>query len=888
MKALLPLLLALATTLSGWSQTFTFSGTVTFADTGDPAPFFGISAFLSSADPQNVSALTEADGTFEIVFDLDSTHTDSISIFFYNYIDPCSGEFFLGEAFLPVDQTSFSADIQICDDVTPPPSVDTCEAIFTADQQPGTFTVDFQNLSFAQPPIDSVHWDFGDGTTSGDPSPTVSHTYPNQGIYLASLTVFSSASGCSSTQQELVPVVPVDSCNCSPFPLDPVCAVLPSGDTVLYANACLAACAGFDSTAVFDCFDDDCICPAVYDPVAAADTTISDQIQYFNNPCEAECAGYDPTDYFSVDTTGIDCPTSLDQVCVEFNGIVFPVVNECVANWYGFDSTDFVDCLANCICPPDGDPVCVFDSTFLFQFPSACAALCAGFDTTDFVDCTPTCFCPPVFDPVCVTTSQGDTLTFDNLCWAQCFGFDSTDLVTCSGCLCPDIYDPVCVDLGNGNFETFDNACLAACEGFDSTDFVDCDSVFDCSICPTVFDPVCVATGDGQLFLFSNLCFAQCQGFDSTEIFDCSDLPLCFADFSFSTDPNDPLTLTFVDSSFANAQIIEWVWDFGDGSTATGPQVTHTYDQPGNYFVTLTITTADGCTNFNVYHIVVGGGGIFDGPDCSAMFTFEQLPADSTGSGGFTFQFEDLSMGNPDSWQWNFGDGNTSTLQNPVHTYADPGLYWVTLTIQDSACTSEMSILIFAGPDDGSTGDCQALFTAFFAPDSLTVFFLDLSSANTPIVSYAWDFGDGNTSTDQFGWNTYDAAGTYNVTLTITTADGCTSTFELTIDLSDQTMQGRAANQLTSVQQVASSPEKVRLFPNPVRNQLQLEFDMAQAGEAGLSIFGTDGRQLFRRQETLAPGKQRLQIPTSDLPPGMYILQLQRNGKRTIKRFVKQ
>lgn len=886
MKALLPLLLVLAVSLNGRSQTFTFSGTVTFADTGDPAPSFGLSAFLSTADPQHVSGLTGADGTFEIVFDLDSTTTDSISTLFYNYIDPCSGELFLGEAFLPISQTSFSADLEICDDVAPPPAVDTCGAIFTTELQPGTFTVDFQNLSFGQPPIDSVRWEFGDGTTSNDLSPTVSHTYPDQGIYLASLTVFSSASGCSSTQQELVPVVPVDSCDCSPFPLDPVCTELPSGDTVLYANACFAACAGFDSTEVFDCFGGNCTCPAVYEPVAAADTTISDHIQYFDNPCEAECAGYDSTDYFSVDTTGIDCPTDFDQVCVEFNGIAFPVANECVANWYGFDSTDFVDCLDNCICPPGGDPVCVFDSAFLVQYPNECAALCAGFDTTDFVDCDPACFCPTVFDPVCVATNQGDTITFDNFCWAQCFGFDSTDLVTCSGCLCPDIHDPVCVADGDSTFLSFDNFCEAACEGFDSTDLVACDSVFDCSICPTVFDPVCVATDDGQLFLFSNLCFAQCQGFDSTDIFDCSDLPLCFADFYYAADPNDPLTLTFTDSSFSNSPVTAWAWEFGDGNTAAGTQVTHTYDQPGNYFVTLSITTADSCTNFATYHIVVGGGGPFDAPGCSAMFSFEQL-TDSTGTGGFPFQFTDLSMGNPDNWFWNFGDGNTSTQQNPLHTYTEPGLYWVTLTVQDAACTDELSILIIAGSDDQFDDDCQALFTGFFAPDSLTVFFLNLSTATSPIISYEWDFGDGNTSTEVFPVNTYEFAAEYIATLTITTADGCTSTFEMTINLETQTMEGRAANLLTSTAAPAPPDGQVRLFPNPVAGQLQLEFRMEQPGEAQYRIVNPEGRQLRSQNLNLGAGAQRLEIPVSELPAGMYVLQLQHNGRLTTTRFVK-
>ncbi len=130
--------------------------------------------------------------------------------------------------------------------------------------------------------------------------------------------------------------------------------------------------------------------------------------------------------------------------------------------------------------------------------------------------------------------------------------------------------------------------------------------------------------------------------------------------------------------------------------------------------------------------------------------------------------FTDLSTNAPASWLWNFGDGNTSSSQNPTHIYVTPGTYNVSLNATNC---------------NGSNINTQvAYITAAFAPVSnftsnvtsgavpLSVNFTD-QSTNTP-TSWLWNFGDGNTSTDQNPTHTYVAAGNYNVSLNATNVGG--------------------------------------------------------------------------------------------------------------------
>ncbi len=122
-------------------------------------------------------------------------------------------------------------------------------------------------------------------------------------------------------------------------------------------------------------------------------------------------------------------------------------------------------------------------------------------------------------------------------------------------------------------------------------------------------------------------------------------------------------------------------------------------------------------------------------------------------------------------WNWNFGDGSTSTVQHPTHTYSSPGIYTVSLRVTDStgATDTETKTGLIAV---GQTAPLRAQFTSAsrMGSDKTVVSFIDQSSGS--VTGWSWDFGDGATSTEQNPTHTYTVPGTYTVTLTVTGTDG--------------------------------------------------------------------------------------------------------------------
>ncbi len=154
----------------------------------------------------------------------------------------------------------------------------------------------------------------------------------------------------------------------------------------------------------------------------------------------------------------------------------------------------------------------------------------------------------------------------------------------------------------------------------------------------------------------------------------------------------------------------------------------------------------------------------------------------TSGSYPLAVAFTDQSTGNPTSWAWTFGDGGTSTAQNPSHSYTAAGTYTVTLTATNAfgsdGETKTDYITVTAPPPP--TADFSATPTAGVLP--LLVAFSDASTGSP--TSWAWTFGDGGTSTEQNPSYTYNAVGTYTVTLTATNAygsDGETKTDYITV-----------------------------------------------------------------------------------------------------------
>jgi 3-phytase len=140
----------------------------------------------------------------------------------------------------------------------------------------------------------------------------------------------------------------------------------------------------------------------------------------------------------------------------------------------------------------------------------------------------------------------------------------------------------------------------------------------------------------------------------------------------------------------------------------------------------------------------------------------------TTGCAPLTVSFTDQSSGPVTSWSWNFGDGNTSTLKNPLHTYTTSGMYTVQLTVTSATCSHTATTTAYIIASGVPTAAFAGAPTSGGLP--LTVNFSD-QSTGVP-TAWWWDFGDGNTSTVKNPSHQYATAGTYTVTLTATNACG--------------------------------------------------------------------------------------------------------------------
>ncbi len=170
------------------------------------------------------------------------------------------------------------------------------------------------------------------------------------------------------------------------------------------------------------------------------------------------------------------------------------------------------------------------------------------------------------------------------------------------------------------------------------------------------------------LLLLLNSGFAHAQvtaDFSGAPLFGCSPLPVVFADAS--TGPVD-----------------SWLWDFGDGAFSDEQNPVHIYDMPGVYTVRLTTAAAGGATpdtRTRVSYVQAIGPNV----------RFSSTP-NNHASAPATEDFTDQTIfGAPiTGWQWDFGDGNTSSVQNPGHTYTATGIYPVSLTVTDIDGCSRM------------------------------------------------------------------------------------------------------------------------------------------------------------------------------------------------------
>ncbi|MDN5285215.1 MAG: type sorting protein [Mucilaginibacter sp.] len=249
--------------------------------------------------------------------------------------------------------------------------------------------------------------------------------------------------------------------------------------------------------------------------------------------------------------------------------------------------------------------------------------------------------------------------------------------------------------------------------------------------------------------------------------------------FSMSSTNCSSDAVVFTDQSTTGSlAITKWLWDFGDGQTAAVQNPTHIYIAAGDYPVKLTVTNSSGCASTSATQTVhISAKPVaafsFSSPVCAGEPV--TLTDQSTSTDGAITK-----------WVWNYSDGTTAEtrLNNTpfTHTYSTSGNYTVTLqAISLSGCSSDvvahiinihsLSVVDFSLPDI-CLSDADAQFT-----DKTTI---DDNTQSGFI--YLWDFGDPNatagnpnTSTVQNSKHKYSQASNYTVSLTVTSASGCTA-----------------------------------------------------------------------------------------------------------------
>jgi gliding motility-associated-like protein len=210
--------------------------------------------------------------------------------------------------------------------------------------------------------------------------------------------------------------------------------------------------------------------------------------------------------------------------------------------------------------------------------------------------------------------------------------------------------------------------------------------------------------------------------------------------------------------------IVSFSWNFGDNSTSTLANPTHTYAAPGTYPVKLRAISSRGCIDSVINYITIFPfPNISFSPPSHCVLTVVQFTNSST-----------IPVGSITSYSWAFGNGNSSLLTNPSSIYPSSGTWIVTLTaVSNQGCSSTLtqSLGIFPAPSINFTAAplCDIVGTTF-APSTSTA----ISSGS--LASFLWDFGDGTTSTAPQPVHSYSAPGVYNVSLTALSNHQCSAT----------------------------------------------------------------------------------------------------------------
>lgn len=334
-----------------------------------------------------------------------------------------------------------------------------------------------------------------------------------------------------------------------------------------------------------------------------------------------------------------------------------------------------------------------------------------------------------------------------------------------------------------------------------------------------------------------------------------------------------PLEVSFTgEDSTDDVQIVSYLWDFMDGATSTEMNPVHTYTAPGSYEVVLTVTDGEGATDMATVLITVNTPPGNEAPTAIATATplSGVVPLEVTFNGENSTDDKGIV-----SFLWDFADGTTSSETNPVHTYNAVGVYEVTLTVTDEEgltgtdtvtitvteeVVNEAPVAVIAATPIDGTVPLEVTFTGSNSTDDVG------------IVSYAWDFGNGDSSTESDPVYVFEVAGTYEVSLTVTDAEGLTNSNTITIVVFEN--------------EPSALDDEVVIAPNPAGgvDDFAYVYVAPEVSVVTINLHDSSGRLIasYNANDPVIQDTNRYQIPVFGLRSELYFITVETNNGEPI------
>ncbi len=307
---------------------------------------------------------------------------------------------------------------------------------------------------------------------------------------------------------------------------------------------------------------------------------------------------------------------------------------------------------------------------------------------------------------------------------------------------------------------------------------------------------------------------------------------------------------------FSNASIgggATYQWSFGDGTGSSAVNPTHQFTN-GVWTVCLTMTTANGCSSLICKIVTVPG-------NTNCMASFIAIP-DSNGTG---YSFSNTSIGTNGPYHWDFGDGTTSTQQNPYHIFTAAGTFTVCLTTGSPSLTCIDTYCMTVTVNAPTT--CVPTF--YTSPDTSAfgngVINFIVHSTCGGSITWSWNFGDGSTSTTQNPSHQFNGTGWYNVCVTATLSNGSIYTH------CDSVYVFRLASGINELETIG-----VSVYPNPSNDGSWISFDLTSNEYIKLQVFDLSGRMIATIADGFSgPGNHKYRWNAEDVTAGMFLVRLQ-------------